>query len=650
MPRFPGLSAIYGLGLVALLLISGVATWQGLRDFVQGLSIESGALPSDRAELWIREGLVAFLVFTFTILMWLALESVRRHGHPLSRLGYTILYVFLVIWSVGFGFGFWWKYLVSGTTSAAQVETSFRVVEQEILSQQSALSQVRARIANAAARSETMSAREAAFGNTCEGKPSAPGAGDLTRNRRKLSDDFRLLSQRISTDWIREVESDYGEISRRLRAFRAQPPALSDSEDARRQAYTELGNSIESAARTINETTRRALRETLGGLARLEDYVSRPATGPTLSVGNWDDPSGYICNDRELAERISSARDIVLESRPFVVCPFEFKEGAEATAFAVIRLWSIVLTPITGFSDLVPGGSLGLGSSDLGSSAPGSTPGVPTTAERRVLDLFQSEAVAQRREQRCGRQARIGDFGNRDLIALFAALGVDLGILILTLGQPRPPRARVPMDKRTERDAFQREVADIVDASNLADDPGFERFVKDSFLAVGRDYYVVILHLSLFHTEDQTIIGYTRALQLIEGILRLFDVGREDRVTPDLEPVVLRKMHFLLNEYAGFEPRHEETASDVMLVRVSPLPYFWMIKVLGDMAKARSQTDTPQELDPAPEIQHAKAAEEPGPSQQDRSDQKPSAPKPQPFEEALKDIFNPDKSDSDRTS
>ena len=58
--------------------------------------------------------LVLLVVAALTFLMWLALrETFGSHRRLTERLITIPLYLFLAIWSIGFGFGFWWS-LIAG--------------------------------------------------------------------------------------------------------------------------------------------------------------------------------------------------------------------------------------------------------------------------------------------------------------------------------------------------------------------------------------------------------------------------------------------------------------------------------------------------------------------------------------------------------
>jgi len=103
-----GRSTLIGIASLMLLFISGYATWHGMQDFIVGVS-GSSADTSDGLSIS-NDLLVVLVVAALTFLMWLALrETFGSHRRFTERLITIPLYLFLAIWSIGFGYGFWWS-------------------------------------------------------------------------------------------------------------------------------------------------------------------------------------------------------------------------------------------------------------------------------------------------------------------------------------------------------------------------------------------------------------------------------------------------------------------------------------------------------------------------------------------------------------
>jgi hypothetical protein len=100
-----------------LLVISGYATWSGMADFIIGVSTSPaaahgreivGGLPVS------NEIVVIAIVVALTFLMWLALRETFGYKRSLGeRLIMFPPYLFLALWSIGFGYGFW-RSLIAG--------------------------------------------------------------------------------------------------------------------------------------------------------------------------------------------------------------------------------------------------------------------------------------------------------------------------------------------------------------------------------------------------------------------------------------------------------------------------------------------------------------------------------------------------------
>ncbi|MCP4781890.1 MAG: hypothetical protein GY877_14470 [Hyphomicrobium sp.] len=86
------------------------------RDFILGVSSSPGfqeqQLPGGLA--FFNDILVIVVVATLTFLIWLALrETFGAQRRLTERLITLPLYLFLAVWSIGFGYGFWWS-LIAG--------------------------------------------------------------------------------------------------------------------------------------------------------------------------------------------------------------------------------------------------------------------------------------------------------------------------------------------------------------------------------------------------------------------------------------------------------------------------------------------------------------------------------------------------------
>ncbi|MGI9406731.1 MAG: hypothetical protein ACR2O4_10205, partial [Hyphomicrobiaceae bacterium] len=111
-----GRNMLIGTASLMLLAISGFATWSGMSDFIVGVSQspanQSREVPGGLSVS--NEFLVIAITVALTFLMWLALrETFGAKRWMRERMITFPLYLFLALWSVGFGYGFWWS-LIAG--------------------------------------------------------------------------------------------------------------------------------------------------------------------------------------------------------------------------------------------------------------------------------------------------------------------------------------------------------------------------------------------------------------------------------------------------------------------------------------------------------------------------------------------------------
>src|SRR5262245_6924917 len=193
-----GRNTLIGVASLMLLVLSGYATWHGMRDFIIGVS----ATPSSQGQNLpggmsvSNDVLVIVVVAALTFLMWLMLRETFGAAGPNRRLPQRLitfpLYVFLAIWSIGFGYGFWWS-LISGEeatrTGLAGLQEDARDASAVIAAR---LDAVKAQLDSVVSWSESQMAREETSGGSC-GVPSGAGKGPLYNARRAVRDSVITL-------------------------------------------------------------------------------------------------------------------------------------------------------------------------------------------------------------------------------------------------------------------------------------------------------------------------------------------------------------------------------------------------------------------------------------------------------------------------
>src|SRR6476660_175916 len=205
-----GRNALIGVASFMLLIISGYATWHGMRDFIIGVSStptsQGQSLPGGMS--FSNDALVIAVVVALTFLMWLMLrETFGAKRHLRERLVTFPLYVFLAIWSIGFGYGFWWS-LISGEeatrTGLAGLQEDARDASAVVAAR---LDAVRGQLDSVVSWSDGQMAREEASGGSC-GTPSGAGRGPIYNARRSVRDSVTNLRDGMVRNWLGPVQTE----------------------------------------------------------------------------------------------------------------------------------------------------------------------------------------------------------------------------------------------------------------------------------------------------------------------------------------------------------------------------------------------------------------------------------------------------------
>ncbi len=383
-----GRNALIGIASLMLLVISGYATWSGMNDFIVGVSTSPAAQSRDiPGGLSVtNEMLVIAIVVALTFLMWIALRETFGVGRSWRVRALIIpLYIFLALWSIGFGYGFWWS-LIAGEEAT---RTRLSGLQQDAGDAGNAvaarLDAVRAQLDSVVTWSESQMAREESSGGSC-GIPSGAGRGPLYNARASVRDSVASLRDTISTSWIKPVNDD-------IEALKSSVAGLTGGTVAERQQnFEEKAAEVRSRARAIAARSNEFGKSTASEMRALAVTLSIKPGKP-----------GFSCYDPTLAQRLTQAalqaeQPVVLNLREA-----DFNEGPAGVANAVKNLWANIASSLSS-----------------------------------IPSYFSSASDAQ---QAVAAKSITG----RDLIALLATIGVDLGLFVLTaLNPPTTPPMRKP--------------------------------------------------------------------------------------------------------------------------------------------------------------------------------------------------------------
>jgi hypothetical protein len=389
-----GRNTLIGVATVMLLSISCYATWSGLHDFIIGISsspehhLPGVAINSD--------AFVIGIVIALTFLMWLCLrETFGTQRFLRERLITFPLYLFLALWSIGFGYGFWWS-LIAGNEathiSMSRLQEDARDAGSAIAAR---LQAVQAQLDNVVSWSDSQMTRENASGGTC-GVPSGAGRGPLYNARLGVRDSVASLRDGITKSWLGPVQADIDQLSKSIDL-----PETGTFEE-RQARFEAKAADIRAGAISIAARSNELGVATAGDMRALAAAVSIQPNQP-----------GFSCYDPTLAQRLRLAAEQAAQKAEPQLHAANFSEGPAGVANAVKTLWTNVGAYTKSVGRYVASG----GKEDFHRTASGE----PITG--------------------------------RDVIALLATIGVDLGILAMALLNP-PATAPIRRDGLAANDAL----------------------------------------------------------------------------------------------------------------------------------------------------------------------------------------------------
>jgi hypothetical protein len=460
-----GRNTLIGLASLMLLSLSGYAAWHGMRDFIIGVSAlnrrPEQSLPGGMTLS--NDALVIAVVVALTFLMWLMLRETFGAKRGLRvRLVTFPLYLFLAIWSVGFGFGFWWS-LISGEeatrTGLAGLQEDARDASAVVAAR---LDAVRGQLDSVVAWSDGQMSREETSGGSC-GTASGAGRGPLYNARRSVRDSVSALRDRMIKSWLEPVQADVEQLRQ------AAADLGGGSVEERQRAFEVKASEIRGRARNIAARSNQLGASTAAEMRALARVV-RIAPGA----------SNFACYDPTLAERLEQAAAQAGQPAEIRLREAVFSEGPAGVANAVKNLWSNIGTYASSLAAYVLSGG----------------------------------------RQAFGRTGGGEPITGRDLIALLATIGIDLGLLALAiLNPPREgPSLRPP-------GTLRRQINAAIDTAIAR--AGVDReWVQRHFIHHRRASYFVIPNLYSCDPDNKQEAARALAMNQLAGVLSDLDLVR----------------------------------------------------------------------------------------------------------------------------
>lgn len=382
----PGFSWMWFLLLSGLSLLAWISTYTGIMELIIASSGDVGLVPRVA---------VAFAVFMLQLMILYVLDAMfsgelRWWLWPLYIVGYVILFLI----SVGFAFGFYWKYLEAGSVTTSSAETSLRQVQQTLQLGTTRLEQMQTTFASLAQVSTQKAETERNVGRTCAGSP--PGDGPRRRLRDSDAQRFQFADQYIAQR-ATEVKADITGVNEELQKLLLKDSTTIDPATGSRTAFIgDLNRKLGLVATRFN-----ALRSD-PQLLQLRDELAKRAETTTFP----DERGGtFPCPDGQLQTALNGVVRAINELPPLNPPVLRSYEGSEAVIEAFRRLTN---SGITTSREITAGLQSGFASIGL---APQPDP-VPAT---------------------------VGGLVERDYIPLIIAIFVDLCILLVSVNRPFGP-------------------------------------------------------------------------------------------------------------------------------------------------------------------------------------------------------------------
>lgn len=443
-----GRNTLIGVASFMLLIISGYATWHGMRDFIVGVS----TTPVSQGEgLSVsNDVLVIAVVVALTFLMWLALRETFGAQRTLKERLITFpLYLFLALWSIGFGYGFWWS-LIAGEeatrTGLAGLQEDARDAGGVVSAR---LDAVKVQLDNVVSWSDSQMQREESSGGSC-GTSSGAGRGPLYNARKTVRDSVATMRDGFTRSWLQPVQADIELLQQSVAGLEGA------SVEERQKAFESKASEIRGKARSIAARSNELGKSTAGEMRSLAASIS-------IAPGK----AGFSCYDPTLAERLKQAADQADQPAQLKLREAVFNEGPAGVANAIKKLWENIGAYMSSLVSYVFSG--GQESGDHTSS------GEPITG--------------------------------RDMIALLATIGIDIGLLALAALTPSaagPPREDALEATQSElhlpTDAVIQHLTTAMETA-IARAPGVDfEWIRQHFIHHDGSSYFVIPNL--FNADD----------------------------------------------------------------------------------------------------------------------------------------------------
>ncbi|GJM03999.1 MAG: hypothetical protein DHS20C08_25000 [Rhodomicrobium sp.] len=304
--------------LMGLGTLSWISTYSGLLELIQA---NSGDIPLT------YKLAIGFAVAMLMLMIVYILDQLFAPLNWLLRTIYIFGYIFLTIISVGFGFGFYWKYLESRSEATRSAESAVTQVQTALQGGQSRLEQLESTLITLTALSLQKAKEEREQGNSCPN--SRPGDGPRRRLRDSDAKNFSFAGDFV-TKRAQAVADDIKILNSDLAKIASRHPSTIDPTTGTRNAF--MKNLNQRLDMTITRFNAFRTDPQLGSIRNNLAERSNTTIFPDNRGGT------FKCPDNQLQ---TALRGVVqaIDQLPTLQKPkINASEGSEATIEAFRRL------------------------------------------------------------------------------------------------------------------------------------------------------------------------------------------------------------------------------------------------------------------------------------------------------------------------
>lgn len=400
-----GMSAFMGWSIKAA-LIFGLASLSWLATY-------TGMLELIRANAGTQElgfGMLLAIGFAVAMLMLMIIYILDQLFTDMTwwlRSLFVGGYIFLTLISVGFGFGFYWKFLEARSEATRSAESAVTTVQGALQTGQSRLEQLAETLTALTVLSSNKAIQEREKGNTCPN--SRPGDGPRRRLRDADAASFNVAAQFIGSR-VGKVKNDIAGLTADLKLVTS--GATKDPKTGRSIIDPKTGTRngfLRDMSRRMNLTITRF--NSLRSDPQLKQHRDAFAERANKTVFPNGRGGTFRCPDPHLQSALLGAVRAI-DSLPVIKTPkVAAVEGSEAIIEAFRRLTTSFMGALT---FRLP----------------------PSPDELRDLQRIAVQKAGKTSKEATAVLEMTPGLGHRDYIPLFVAIFVDFCLLLVSINRP----------------------------------------------------------------------------------------------------------------------------------------------------------------------------------------------------------------------